>query len=605
MRGNWVNANNVAVSNLSSLADLGQIINTLEQLLTDIQSLPIPALFLDLELTVGYNLAALTWSNHTNKILDFINTTLSRIIAHHSPNLVLPDPPDILHLLPHLLSQDLLHKLSMSSIETVMDTVSLMVMSHTTDLAMCREYLSLCDNMQTYILDLRKTLLVNSELTETEVIKVNIVHPSNTGKTASNSCTPVLRKIVEIETNDIREKCSMNQSKDHQFFEILFTVAVHLKQGNKIMLGSSIDTMVANSSVFTQPQLVTRLGKLLRGEFLLEEGRVQAALSSFSEVIQQEADNVRAYHGVAKCFERLGRFQNELEIWNIITSIIHKQRGNTFGGSSLDFLDILIRKLFPFKQMGLVESLVIWAKKCFRMSEYQDSAEKFLDAIALISAGDSIPEGIDIDLVKQEAVLALLIIGNVQEALLVCLDLATARKVGGKRKKHDGQRNQVVLKFLLAKCHFLKGDYEASLQYFDQSLRSCLADLPEDKKGKLVKCEDLDQEDTVNDLLMKMVRIRSRLYYEKSLVYKDMNDLKAFKASIKSAIKLDPNENFANFYLDFLETQDDKSEAENLKSSMNKFPNPSRGNAEDDVVLQFIMDSSTISVMCQDSDMEM
>jgi len=372
-----------------------------------------------------------------------------------------------------------------------------------------------------------------------------------------------------------------------------------------MMLGSSIDTMVASSGVVTQPELVTRLGKLLRGEFLLEEGRVQGALSSFSEVIQQEADNVRAYHGVAKCFERLGRFQNELEIWNIITRIIQKQRGNTLGRSSLDFLETLIRKLFPCKQMELVESLVIWARKCFQMSEYQDSAEKFLDAIALISAGDSIPEGMDISQVKQEAVLALLIVGNIQEALLVCQDLATARKVGGKRKKHDGQQNDVVIKFLLAKCHFLNGDYEASLQYFDQSLRSCLADLPENKKGKLVKCEDLDQEDTVNDFLTKMVRIRSRLYYEKSLVYKEMSDLKAFKSSIKSAIKLDSNENFATFYLDFLETQGDKSEAESLKSSMNKFPNPSCSNAQDDVVLHFIMDSSTISVICQDSDMEM
>ena len=77
---------------------------------------------------------------------------------------------------------------------------------------------------------------------------------------------------------------------------------------------------------------------------------------------------------------------------------------------------------------------MIWARKCFRMSKYQDSAEKFLDAIALMSVGDNIPEGIDLDLVKQEAVLALLIVGNVQEALLVCLDLANARKVGRKNK---------------------------------------------------------------------------------------------------------------------------------------------------------------------------
>ena len=459
--------------------------------------------------------------------------------------------------------------------------------------------------MQTYLLDLRKTRLGDSVLAEDEGIKVNIFHPSNTGKTVTISCTPVMRKIVEIETNDIREKSPKNQGKDQQFFEALFSVAVHLKQGNKIMLGSSIDNMVANSSVVKQPELVTRLGKLLRAEFLLEEGRVQSALSSFSEVIQQDADNVRAYNGVAKCFERLGRFQNELEIWNIINSILQRQRGSTLGRTSLDFDEKLIRKLFPCKQMELVEALVTLARKCFKMAEYQDSAEKFLDAIALVSAGDSIPEGLDLNQVKQEAILALLIVGNVQEALLLCQDLAVARKVGGKRKKPDGKQNEVVLKFLLAKCNFLKGDYEASLQYFDQSIRSCLADVPENKKEKVIKCEDLGQEDTVNDMLTKMIRIRGRLYYEKSLVYKEMGDLEAFKASIRSAIKLDPNENYATVFLEFIETQDDKSEAASLKASMNKFPNPSSGNANVDVVLQFILDSSTIFVMSQESDMEM
>ena len=106
-------------------------------------------------------------------------------------------------------------------------------------------------------------------------------------------------------------------------------------------------------------------------------------------------------------------------------------------------------------------------------------------------------------------------------------------------------------------------------------------------------------------MLTKMIRIRGRLYYEKSLVYKEMGDLEAFKASIRSALKLDPNENYATVFLEFIETQDDKSEAASLKASMNKFPNPSSGNANVDVVLQFILDSSTIFVMSQESDMEM
>ena len=240
-------------------------------------------------------------------------------------------------------------------------------------------------------------------------------------------------------------------------------------------------------------------------------------------MIKGDGCNVRAYIGVAKCFEKMGRFDKEAEIWNLICSILQKQRASgTDEMSSLDIVEIIVSILFPFKLLGLAEALLMFARKCFKLAEYHNSAEKFLDVLALISAGDIIPEYIDLIELKQEAALALLIVGNISEALLICQDLVIAKKVGGKRKESDGKRNEVVLKFLLAKCYFLKGDYDASLQYFDQSLRSCLAEMTEKSRGKVGKCEGLEESDSENYMLSKMVRIRARLYYEKALVYRKL-----------------------------------------------------------------------------------
>jgi len=610
MRSSWFKANNEAVSNLTSASDLAQLSQTLDQLVTDLQSLPVPAMLTDMELTVSFNLLTISWTSSNTSLLNTIHSTLTRVISHHIPDLVLPVQIKLQPLLSHFLSTRLLGQLSSSSLETVMDIVSLLVMSLTSDLFLCQEYLAWSDKLERYLVDIHSTLLVTAvdKTSDGELLKMNIINPSNTGKAVTTSCAPVLRKVVEIVTNNVSDKPSSSLDIDHQFLPKLFSVAMNLKQGNKSRLGSCIDNMVASSSMASQPEMVTRLGLLLRGEFLLEEGRVQGALSSFGEAIKGDGENVRAYLGVAKCFEKMGRFNNELEIWNIISSILQKNREGSEGICPLDFVERIIRILFPCRHIGLVQSLVTWARKCFKMEEYSDSADKFLDAISLASAGDASQEdSIDMVIVKQEAALALLIVGNVSESQLLCQDLSIARKSGGKRKKHDGRQNEVVLKYLLAKCHFINGDLDASLLYLDQSLRCCLADMADISRVKMMKSESVEEEGNIDsDMLSVMVRLRARLHFEKALVYRALNDKKSFKMSLSSAIKVDPNYDFANYFLDFLEAENSKAEFEALKGSMKKFPTRDLG-AEDslnDVGLKFILDSSTIHLICQQIDVD-
>ena len=48
--------------------------------------------------------------------------------------------------------------------------------------------------------------------------------------------------------------------------------------------------------------------------------------------------------------------------------------------------------------------------------------------------------------------------------------------------------------------------------------------------------------------------------------------------AIKSSIKLDPNEDITNYYLNFLETAGDKSELESLKEGMKNNNNNNNNN---------------------------
>jgi len=457
--------------------------------------------------------------------------------------------------------------------------------------------------VSSYLADVKGTLLGKDlDASSQEVLKIDIVNPSS--QAVTTSCAPVLRKVIEIVSNNISDPIPIvhDTSPGSEFLSKLFEVAVNHKQGNKLKLADSIDRLVASASMTRQPDVVTRLGMLLKGEFLLEEGRVQGALSSFGEVIKGEGANVRAYLGVARCFEKMGKFNKELEIWNIISSILQKQSGREEGGCPLDFVGRIIQVLFPFMQISLEESLVTWARKCFKMEEYYDAAEKFLDAIALFSNQEGALESIDIGEVKQEAALALLIVGNVPVSLALCQDLILGRRKAGKRKQREGTQNEVVLKFLIAKCHFLNNEFDTALLYLDQSLRSCLAEMAEHSRGKVIKCDVVGEEvNSESDMLSVLVRVRARLYFEKALVYKGLKDHKSFKLSLKSALKLDPNHEFGKYYLDFLEADitKHKAEVEALKNSMVKFPVKSLrcGDKSFDVGLRFLLDCYSIHVI--------
>eukprot|EP00090_Calanus_glacialis_P036083 TRINITY_DN61540_c0_g1_i1.p1 TRINITY_DN61540_c0_g1~~TRINITY_DN61540_c0_g1_i1.p1 ORF type:complete len:618 (+),score=174.08 TRINITY_DN61540_c0_g1_i1:42-1895(+) len=602
MRSSWVKINNEAVSGLSSSSDLAHLSQTLEQLLTDLHSLPTIAMLPDIELTVSFNLLALSWSSPTTHLRNTIHLTLTRVISYHLPHLVLPDQESVLPLLALFLSPGLLNQLSSSSMETVMDIISLLVISLTSDMVLAKEFLAWCEKVGRYLGDVQGTLLGKGlgDLSPHEVLKIDIVHPSNTGQAVTTSCAPVLRKVIEMVTNNIGDPVVHDPSPGHEFLSKLFDVAVNHKQGNKLKLADSIDRLVASASMTRQPDVVTRLGLLLRGEFLLEEGRVQGALSSFGEVIKGEGENVRAYLGVASSFEKMGKFNKELEIWNIISSILQKQRGVGEAVCPLDFVGRIIKVLFPFMQISLEESLVTWARKCFKMEEYYDAAEKFLDAIALVSSEGVAIESIDISEVKQEAALALLIVGNVAESLSLCQELSLGRRQGGKRKQREGKQNEVVLKFLLAKSHFLNKDYDTSLLYLDQSLRSCLAEMSDHSRGKVIKCDVVGEEvNSESDMLSVLVRVRARLHFEKALVYRALGNEKSSKSSLRSSIKLDPNHEFGKYYLDILEADNNKAEFEALKNSMEKFPvkNIMLGDKSFDVGLRFLLDCSSIHVI--------
>ena len=119
-----------------------------------------------------------------------------------------------------------------------------------------------------------------------------------------------------------------------------------------------------------------------------------------------------------------------------------------------------------------------------------------------------------------------------------------------------------------------------------------------------MKREIVEEEgNSYGKMLEALVRVRARLYFEKGMVYRVSGDKKSFKLSVSSAIRLSPNKDFGNYYLEFLEIES-REEFEALQSSMKKYEavgdTLTAGKLVEDVGLRFLLDSSTIHIISRD-----
>ena len=87
-----------------------------------------------------------------------------------------------------------------------------------------------------------------------------------------------------------------------------------------------------------------------------------------------------------------------------------------------------------------------------------------------------------------------------------------------------------------------------------------------------------------------MLKLRARLYIEKAIVYKSANDLKACKMAVKSAVRLFPDPNYANYIQQYMEVEDFKIEEDRSKlSDVNE-------EKVSNICLKFLLDSSSLFI---------
>merc|ERR1712126_6573 len=178
-------------------------------------------------------------------------------------------------------------------------------------------------------------------------------------------------------------------------------------------------------------------------------------------------------------------FRNELDTWKIICQIHHSHRtgaksGETTNSELKSFAEVIIDLLFPFVPISFVTSLATWARKCHKLGEYEDSAEVFLDTLAVINNNGDDDDGEDPVGVLQEAILAMMIVGKLDESKVLCsqlLDSSHEMEHAKERKSLEKDYTKVISNYLVGKVHYYNEEYKAAMRYLDVSLQSCQAQI--------------------------------------------------------------------------------------------------------------------------------
>ena len=149
----------------------------------------------------------------------------------------------------------------------------------------------------------------------------------------------------------------------------LAQVAEHQRRGEGDHLRQSLSSLSLPSHQLRQSEAVTALCLLMRAELLMVENKAQAALSVFKQLIQKKPDHIRAYLGVARCFESQGKIRQEIETLRTIVKIQQFKRTNkTDENDEMVNLDErIIETLFPAESVSLERNLLTLARRCYAM----------------------------------------------------------------------------------------------------------------------------------------------------------------------------------------------------------------------------------------------
>ena len=143
------------------------------------------------------------------------------------------------------------------------------------------------------------------------------------------------------------------------------------------------------------------------------------------------------------------------------------------------------------------------------------------------------------------------------------------------------------------KVYYFNEEYKAAMRYLDVSLQSCQVysndNQGRDKRRKIENLGDGDVIETDCDDIETVAKLRSRLYYEKSLIFSKLEDEKSQAAALKYSLRLHFDEYVNKIYCDTF--SDGRQREESVKES--KFLTCDSNN----ICLKFLLDFSSIHMI--------
>ena len=513
------------------------------RLLENVQSTPFQSMDSELELTVAHNLCVSAWlrqgGESGQKIAEAVTQTVRRVICNINASKVIGQ--NFNDVIQALTSLKLYQNLSKTALDIVLTLLGFIILFRQSDKIILQQFLQFSSKMKICLSELNSVDLCDEDNTPKRMSLCSLSKAKSNGQ-ADHS---LLRLLIAAKYGLEPEDCDYEDIDN--LHSTLIQASVHQRRGDSVHLRDCVLSLCDRAQQRRQSDAVNSLGLMMKGELLLKEKNIHAAFAVFKQIIQKEPENVRVYLSIARCFGLQGEKRQEIETFKTICKIQHFKISNRSDNYDMGNLDErIIETLFPTEPQSFERSLLTLARKCFETGEVVTSSEHYLDTLAMLEVESELDE--DRVVIFQEAALSLLVNRKYEDCLTLCNQLQEV-ETATKRKSIDDSYSKLISNFLVGKVYYHLSELRSALKNLDASLQACHSFSTEgqNKQKRRKLNSDTDSQDAKVELgeapqsrsdPQLLLMLRSRLYFEKSLIFKQLGDSKSQSTALKFSLRL-------------------------------------------------------------------
>ena len=507
------------------------------RLLENVQSTPLQSMDHEFELTVAHNLCVSAWLRKGGEIgqviAEAVTFTVRRVACNiNSSKVIGQNFNDVLQSLTSLI---LYQHLSKTALDLVLTLLGFIILFRKPDETIIEQFLKFSSKMKICLSELED----DKEKKSTRMSLCSLSQAN-----FDTQCDHSLLRLLIAAKHGL-DPVDCDHADIASLHSTLIQAAVHQRRGDAAQLRDCVLSLCDLAHQRRQSDSVNSLSLLIKGELLLKEKNIHSSLAVFKRIIKKEPGNVRAFLAIARCFEFEGEKRKEIETLKSICQIQHFKTGNRSDSHEMVNLDErIIETLFPTEPQSFGRSLLTLARKYYESGDIDTASERYLDTLARLE-GDSDLDA-DRGVILQETALSLLLIRKYEDCLTLCNHLQEVDTVK-KRKSLDDSYSKLITNFLISKVFYYLGELKPALKNLDASLQVCQSLSTEgqnkEKRRKLdsggpdEKVEEGGASTVCSDPQLVLM-LRSRLYYEKSLIFKQLGDSKSQSTALKFSLRL-------------------------------------------------------------------